>query len=38
MRTVIAMSFRTLMWVAIAAISWRGLSRGKPAITARDMK
>ena len=32
MRTVIAMSFRTLVWVAIAAISWRGLSRGKPAI------
>ena len=32
MRTVIAMSFRTLVWVVIAAISWRGLSRGKPAI------
>ena len=38
MRTVIAMSVRTLVWGAIAAISWRGLSRGKPAITARDMK
>ena len=38
MRTVIAMSFRTLVWVAIAAISWRGPSRGKLAITARDMK
>ncbi len=38
MRTVIAMSFRTLVWVAIAAISWHGLSRGKLAITARDMK
>ena len=38
MRTVIAMSFRTLVWVAIAAISWHGLSRGQPAISARDMK
>ncbi|ACK53776.1 conserved hypothetical protein [Thauera aminoaromatica] len=38
MRTVIAMSFRTLVWVAIAAISWHGLSCGKPAMTARDMK
>ncbi len=38
MRTVIAMSFRTLVWVAIAAISWHGLSRGQPAISARDIE
>jgi len=38
MRTVIAMSFRTLVWVAIAAISWRSLSRGNPAMTTKDMK
>lgn len=33
-RTVIAMSLRTLVWVVIAAIAWRSLSRGKSAITA----
>ena len=38
MRTVIAMSFRTLVWVAIAAISWRSLSRGNPAMTTKDVK
>ena len=30
-RTVIAMSLRTLVWVAIAAIAWRRLLRMKPA-------
>ncbi|MDZ7586029.1 MAG: hypothetical protein U0938_14540 [Thiobacillus sp.] len=30
-RTVIAMSLRTLVWVTIAAIAWRGLLRVKPA-------
>jgi hypothetical protein len=30
-RTVIAMSLRTLVWVTIAAIAWRGLVRVKPA-------
>jgi hypothetical protein len=29
-RTVIAMSLRTLVWVTIAAIAWRGLLRVKP--------
>jgi hypothetical protein len=29
-RTVIAMSLRTLVWVTIAAIAWRGLLRMKP--------
>ena len=27
LRTVIAMSMRTLVWVAIAALAWRGLPR-----------
>lgn len=31
MRTVFAMSLRTLLWTAIAVFSWRGLSGGKPA-------
>lgn len=31
MRTVIAMSFRTLVWVMIAAIAWRGLLRTQPS-------
>jgi hypothetical protein len=30
MRTVIAMSLRTLVWVTIAAIAWRGLRRTQP--------
>jgi hypothetical protein len=30
-RTVIAMSLRTLVWVMIAAIAWRGLVRVKSA-------
>jgi hypothetical protein len=30
-RTVLAMSLRTLVWVTIAAIAWRGLMRVKPA-------
>lgn len=30
-RTAIAMSLRTLVWVTIAAIAWRGLLRVKPA-------
>ncbi|MDT3705199.1 MAG: hypothetical protein ROZ09_00115 [Thiobacillus sp.] len=30
-RTVVAMSLRTLVWAAIAAIAWRGLLRVKPA-------
>lgn len=30
MRTVIAMSLRTLVWVMIAAIAWRGLRRTQP--------
>jgi len=30
-RTVITMSLRTLVWVTIAAIAWRGLLRVKPA-------
>jgi hypothetical protein len=30
-RTVIAVSLRTLVWVAIAAIAWRGLVRVQPA-------
>lgn len=30
-RTVIAMSLRTLVWVTIVAIAWRGLLRVKPA-------
>jgi hypothetical protein len=30
-RTVIAMSLRTLVWVTITAIAWRGLSRLKSA-------
>lgn len=37
-RTVIAMSLRTLVWVAIAALSWRSLIWAKPATTARDIK
>ncbi len=37
-RTVIAMSLRTLVWVAIAAISWRSLAWAKPATTTRDIK
>ena len=31
-RTVIAMSLRTLVWVTIAAIAWRGLLRIKPTL------
>lgn len=30
MRTVAAMSMRTLVWVTIAAIAWRGLRRTQP--------
>lgn len=29
-RTVVAMSVRTLVWVTIAAIAWRGLQRTQP--------
>lgn len=29
-RTVVAMSMRTLVWVTIAAIAWRGLQRTQP--------
>lgn len=35
MRTVIAMSVRTLVWVTIATIAWRGLQRMK---TEGDMR
>ncbi|TAM43970.1 MAG: hypothetical protein EPN55_12100 [Gammaproteobacteria bacterium] len=35
-RTVIAMSLRTLTWMVIAAIAWRGLVRVKPAISDGD--
>ena len=34
LRTVIAMSMRMLVWAAIAAFSWRGLTRIKPAMSA----
>jgi len=33
-RTVIAMTVRTLVWVTITAITWRGLWRMKPAMPA----
>ena len=38
LRTVIAMSLRTLVWVAITAIAWHGLWRTKSAMPARDMR
>lgn len=31
-RTVVAMSLRTLVWVTIATIAWRGLRCSKPAM------
>lgn len=37
-RTVIAMSLRTLVWVTIAAVSWRGLTRREPTMTAGGSK
>jgi hypothetical protein len=38
-RTVIAMSLRTLIWVAITAIAWHGLWRMKSALpAARSMR
>jgi hypothetical protein len=37
-RTVIAMSLRTLVWVTIAAVSWRHLTRREPAMTASSSK
>lgn len=37
-RTVIAMSLRTLVWVTIAAIAWRGLVRMKPASSEGTMQ
>ena len=37
-RTVIAMSLRTLVWVTIAAIAWRGLVRVKPASSEGAMQ
>lgn len=38
MRTVIAMSVRTLVWIVIAFISWRALSRRRPAVAQRVMR
>lgn len=35
LRTVIAMSMRTLVWMTIAAIAWRGMGRMKSAMSAR---
>ncbi|MDA8258078.1 MAG: hypothetical protein M0Z99_21050 [Betaproteobacteria bacterium] len=37
MRTVIAMSLRTLVWVTISAIAWRGLLRMKQGGHDGDM-
>lgn len=37
MRTVIAMSLRTLVWVMISAIAWRGLLRVKQGGPDGDM-
>jgi len=37
-RTVIAMSVRTLVWLMIAFISWRALSRRRPVIAAREVR
>lgn len=38
MRTVIAMSFRTLVWVALAAVAWRGLLRKKATLPVGNGK
>lgn len=38
MRTVIAMGFRTLVWAAITAVSWRGLARATPVMASAKMK
>lgn len=37
-RTVIAMSLRTLVWVTISAVAWRGLLRVKPGQTIRGQQ
>ncbi len=38
LRTVIAMSLRTLVWVAITAIAWHGLWRMKSAMPGKNMR
>jgi len=38
LRTVIAMSLRTLVWVAITAIAWHGLWRTKSAMPGKNMR